>query len=95
MGQVTMLRVSSPGKIILLGEHAVVYGKTALAASVSDLRICLQLEKGEVGSGITLPLSASPHRVSLSWSEPWMSMSLGMVVLGRRRKKRKLRDKGD
>jgi mevalonate kinase len=35
-----MLSLSSaPGKAILFGEHSVVYGKTAVAVALSDLRI--------------------------------------------------------
>ena len=30
---------SAPGKIFVFGEHAIVYGKTAVAAAVSDLRV--------------------------------------------------------
>lgn len=40
MGPIT---VSTPGKIILLGEHSVVYGNSAFASSLSDLRINITL----------------------------------------------------
>jgi len=35
---------SAPGKVILFGEHAVVYGTTAVAAALSDLRIVVDVE---------------------------------------------------
>jgi mevalonate kinase len=44
-----MIETSAPAKIILFGEHAVVYGKPALAVPVSSLRAYATVEPSEQG----------------------------------------------
>ena len=39
-----IVSASAPGKLILFGEHAVVHGEPAVAASLSDLRIHVQIK---------------------------------------------------
>lgn len=45
---------SAPAKIILLGEHAVVYGQPALAVPLSALRTYAKVTTSPSGSGLTL-----------------------------------------
>ncbi len=59
------VRVSVPGKLILIGEHAVVYGRPALAAAI-DRRLSVTLRPGLEGA-VSLWLPGIDHAEQTSW----------------------------
>ncbi len=59
--------VSAPGKLILMGEHAVVYGRPALIAAI-DRRLTVRISPRQDGA-IHLDLPGLAHAAETSWPE--------------------------
>ncbi len=60
------LQSSAPGKVILFGEHAVVYGRPAIAAPVSQVRATVTAEPAPPGGGLTIVASDLGKAISLA-----------------------------
>lgn len=58
--------VSAPGKVILFGEHAVVYGRPAIAAPVTQVRATATVAPAPPESGLTLIASDMGRSIALS-----------------------------
>ncbi len=59
------IQCSAPGKVILLGEHAVVYSQPAIAVPVTQVRATATLQAAPPGSGLTIVAADLNRRFSL------------------------------
>ena len=57
---------TAPGKVILFGEHAVVYGRPAIAAPVTKVRATATVEDAPPGTGCTISAPDIGARIRLS-----------------------------
>ena len=60
----------APGKVILVGEHAVVYGRPAVALPVSQVRAQATVEDGGEGQGIVIVAADLGETLLVRGGEP-------------------------
>jgi mevalonate kinase len=60
----------APGKVILVGEHAVVYGRPAVALPVTQVRAEARVERAREGQGIVIEATDLGQTLVLGRGEP-------------------------
>ena len=77
--EAVLVKASAPGKCILFGEHAVVYGQPAVAVAIEQ-RLCVSISKATSWSvdGSALDEKKHPHVTMLK--ETWLPDSEPMAV---------------
>ena len=71
----SVITAYAPGKIILFGEHAVVYGQPALAVPLSSIRAAATVSDAAPGSGLAIQALDLDKQFSLSGDQPLALMA--------------------
>ncbi len=64
-----MMLAHAPGKVILVGEHAVVYGRPAIAVPVTQVQAQASVEPGAAGQGVVVVAPDVDRRVVVREAE--------------------------
>lgn len=65
-----MITATTPGKVILFGEHAVVYGRPAIAVPVTQVKATASIEAARAGRGTTILATDLVRVVHLREADP-------------------------
>ncbi|MEZ4582680.1 MAG: hypothetical protein R3A10_13770 [Caldilineaceae bacterium] len=66
-----MTIAAAPGKVILVGEHAVVYGRPAIAVPVWETTATAEIVPGPAGHGCHITAAQiGLDRAALCWTTP-------------------------